>query len=68
MLPSPLFALQVAQIWYSLPLIVAISLVYAATRHEQMAPILGHAARLGLWITGFMGVIFGVLFWLSSGL
>ena len=63
-----LFAAHVAQIWYSLPLIVSISLVYAATRHERMAPILGHAVRLGLWIVGFMAVIFGILFWLQSGL
>ena len=31
------------RMWYSLPLIVVISLVYAATRHELMAPILEHA-------------------------
>ena len=68
MLPIPLFAAHVAQIWYSLPLIVAISLVYSATRHEQMAPILHHAVRLGLWIIGFMAVVFGLIFWLTSGL
>jgi hypothetical protein len=68
MLPPILFAAHVAQIWYSLPLIVSISLVYAATRHEQMAPILHHAVRLGMWIVGFVAVVFGILFWLQSGL
>ena len=47
--------------WYSLPLVVVISLVYAATRHELMKPILEHAFRFGLWILGFMAVVFLVL-------
>jgi hypothetical protein len=67
MLPI-LFAAHVAQIWYSLPLVVAISLVYAATRHEHMMPILQHALRFGLWIVGFMAVVFALLVWLTSGL
>jgi hypothetical protein len=54
-----------ANIWYSLPAIISISLVYAATRHEQMGAILGHAIRLGLWICGFMAVFF-LLLWLIS--
>jgi hypothetical protein len=49
------------QLWYAVPLIVTVSLVYAATRHEDMAPILAHAFRLGLWIVGFMGIIFVIL-------
>ena len=48
-------------IWYALPAIVSISLVYAATRHEAMGPILGHAVRTGLWIIGFMAVFFVIL-------
>jgi hypothetical protein len=67
MLPI-LFAAHVAQIWYSLPLVVAISLVYAATRHERMVPILQHALRFGLWIVGFMAVVFVLLVWLTGGL
>ncbi len=47
--------------WYLLPLVVAVSLVYAATRHEQPGPILNHAARIGIWITAFMVLIFGLL-------
>jgi hypothetical protein len=59
--------LAVAQIWYAVPLIVSISLVYAATRHELVGPILQHAMRLGVWIAGFMGVVFAVLFLLALG-
>jgi hypothetical protein len=64
----PSFALPLAEVnlmWYSVPLIVAISLVYSATRHEAMAPIVSHAVRLGLMIAGFMAVIMGLL-WLVS--
>ena len=48
-------------LWYALPLVVAASLVYAATRHEQIGPILRHAVRIAVWMLGFMGVIFVVL-------
>ena len=62
MVPSwPLLGM-VNQLWYAAPLIVVISLVYAATRDELMAPLLLHAVRLGVWIFGFMACIFAVLF------
>jgi len=51
----------VSDLWYALPLIIAVSLVYSATRHEQMQPILHHALRIGIWIVGFMAVVFVVL-------
>ena len=51
--------------WYALPLILAVSLVYAATRHERMGPILIHAVRIGAWIAGFMAIIFVVLLFFS---
>ena len=38
---------------YAVPAIIAVSLVYAATRHEQMRPILIHAGRVALWILWF---------------
>ncbi len=59
-----LLAAHVAQIWFALPLIVAISLVYAGTRHEDMGAILRHALRLGVWIVGFMVVVFVALWFL----
>ncbi|MEX0793364.1 MAG: hypothetical protein WD045_09525 [Pirellulaceae bacterium] len=53
---------------YAMPLIVVVSLVYAATRHEVWQPILKHALDTGIWITGFMGVVFVVLLFLGWGL
>lgn len=50
------------QLWYTLPLIVSVSLVYGATRHELMGPILYQAFRSAVWMVGFMAVIFAVLF------
>ena len=44
----------------------AVSLVYSATRHEKVNPILAHALRIGVWIFGFMAVIFAVLAIVSS--
>ena len=65
----PLLALLSAvwfnRLWYSVPLVVVISLVYAATRHEAMKPILEHALRFGLWVVAFMFVVFVVLSVLS---
>ncbi|BBO30445.1 hypothetical protein [Lacipirellula parvula] len=52
---------SVATIWYSLPLIVSVSLVCAATRHELMKPILQHAVRFAAWVVGFMAVFVGLL-------
>jgi hypothetical protein len=47
--------------WYALPLIVSVSLAYSATRHERLRPILHHALRFGLWISGFMLVFWVIL-------
>jgi len=49
------------RIWYAVPLVVAISLVYAATRHELLLPILQHAWRIAFWIVCFMSIVFCVL-------
>jgi hypothetical protein len=51
-----------------LPLIVTISLVYAATRQEHMDAILWSAARFGGWISACMAVAFGVLYMISVNL
>ena len=50
-------------LYYAAPLIAAISLVYAATRHEQPLPILKHAGRVAAWIVGVM-VAISVVIWL----
>ncbi|MCA9156328.1 MAG: hypothetical protein R3C99_06330 [Pirellulaceae bacterium] len=58
---SLLFAATQNQLWYAAPLIVAISLVYGATRHELMGAVLHQAFRTAVWIVGFMLIIFAVL-------
>jgi hypothetical protein len=40
--------------WYVLPLVVAISLVYAASRHESWWRIIPHAVRLCVMILGIL--------------
>lgn len=60
-LPGLLASWLSTQWWYAIPLVVAISLVYGATRHEQMVPILHHAWRTARWIVGFMAVIVIIL-------
>jgi hypothetical protein len=61
----PVFAM--VSLWYALPLIVSVSLVCAATRHEELGPILNHAIRFGAWILVFMVVVMAVL-WLMGTL
>ena len=53
------------RMWYAVPLIVAVSFVYAATRHERAWPILEHAIRFGTWIICFMSVVFAILYGVS---
>lgn len=60
-----LLATGIHQMWYAAPLIVAVSLVYAATRHEYMGPIFSHAIRFAIWITVFMAVVLAVLGFIS---
>ena len=56
-----LFASSPAKLWHLVPLLTAVSLVYAATRHELLVPIAGHAARFAIWIIVFMVIVFGVI-------
>jgi hypothetical protein len=58
-------SLLAPQLWYIVPLIVSVSLVYGATRHELPRPILYHAWHTAVWMAIFMGSILGVL-WLVS--
>ena len=50
-----------ARMWYAAPLIVAVSLSYAATRHEQSDEIIGHAWRFGRSVVFWMVAIFVLL-------
>jgi hypothetical protein len=71
MLAAPaviMLPLAVVSLWYALPLIVSVSLVCAATRHELMRPIVEHAVRFGAWLVVFMVsfmVLLGVLEWMA---
>lgn len=50
-----------ARLWYAVPLITSVSLVCAATRHEEMVPILIHAVRFAVWVVVFMAIVLGVI-------
>jgi hypothetical protein len=64
--PGVLFAAMAAtRLWYAIPLITSVSLVCAATRHEEMSEILMHALRFAIWIIVFMGIVLCVIQFLS---
>lgn len=52
----PLLA-EINRLVYAPPLLVAVSLVYAATRHEDLGSILRHAGSFGGWTIGFMAAV-----------
>lgn len=54
-----------ARLWYAVPLITSVSLVYAATRHEEMDHILIHAARFAIWVVVFMAIVLAVIQFMS---
>jgi hypothetical protein len=58
---DPLLANSVGLLWHAIPIILAISLVYGATRHELLKPILLHAYHTAVWIVGFMLIIVAIL-------
>ncbi len=67
-IPHMLLFADMLHLWYALPLLVSVSLVYGATRHELMGPILENSIRSAIWISGFMAMIFALLFCASCGL
>ena len=52
--------------WFILPLVVAISLVYAASRHESWARIWWHSLRLGVWILSILAIATAVLLLINT--
>jgi hypothetical protein len=64
-------ASRIPQLWFALPLLVTISLVYAATRHEQMDDIARHALHFGLMVLLVTAIVFVVFYamswWVSAG-
>lgn len=47
---------------YAIPLIIAMSLVYSGTRHEQMKYLLPSAVNMGMWIVGFLAGFYVLMF------
>lgn len=64
-MPIALFASVPGFLWHAVPLIAIVSLVYGATRHELLGPILTHSYRTAVWIIGFIAAIFAVLYCVS---
>ena len=63
---NPLFAIGgIKDFWFAVPLILAVSLVYAATRHEDMGPILGHAAGSASGSSASSAQFFALLLFVS---
>jgi hypothetical protein len=52
--------------WLILPLVIAISLVYSASRHEAWGRIWWHALRLGVWILGILVLATAVLLLINT--
>lgn len=63
-----LISMLKSDLWYSIPLLVAISLVYSGTRHEPMGDIIRHAIRFALWSVIILGAIFALLYFVSENL
>ncbi|MBS0210510.1 MAG: hypothetical protein JSS27_16320 [Planctomycetes bacterium] len=58
MTPEPV---TINDLWYAIPLIVSVSLVYSATRAESMDTIWRGAVRFGGWVLTFLGIILAVV-------
>lgn len=52
--------------WHVLPLVIVVSIVYSATRHEQWALIWRRAVRLTAFILVFMAATLAVLWGLQT--
>lgn len=53
--------------WYAIPLVLVISLVYGATRHERLNEIIEHSIRSAIWLVGFLFVIFLAVWFAGFG-
>jgi hypothetical protein len=63
--PWLLAAVGATRLWYAVPLVTSVSLVCAATRHEDMRDILIHACRFAVWVVVFMAIVLAVIQFLS---
>ncbi|MEL7499353.1 MAG: hypothetical protein AAFN77_17225 [Planctomycetota bacterium] len=53
------------RIYFAIPLIIVISLVYGATRHETLREIVDHSIRSLIWVVGFMAAILAII-WVAG--
>ena len=58
----------VIDVLHALWLLTALSLVYAATRHERIVAILDHCWRFGAKVAAVLVAAHAVLIWISWGL
>ena len=65
-LPLALLVEQVPMLLFGLPLMVAASLVFAATHHEQAESIKWAALEWAVWLVGILGVVMVVVLVISS--
>lgn len=56
---SPLIG--ASRLWYSLPLIITVSLVYGATRDERMPQIMEHSVRFAVQTIGFLALVIAIV-------
>ncbi|MFN6128691.1 MAG: hypothetical protein ACK6DC_18060 [Planctomycetota bacterium] len=52
-----MIAISVEYLLWIFPVLVAVSLVMAATRHERIDLILSQGWRTGLWTICFLGIV-----------
>lgn len=57
-----LLALVTPQLWYAIPLVISISLVWGATRHERLHEIVVHSIRSLFWVLTFMVIVFALIY------
>ncbi len=62
-------AISIVYLLWLLPILAAVSIVMAATRHERNEMILAQSWRTAVWTLSFLGAIAGVLwfamFWIG---
>ncbi len=64
LLPNLLaLSLWQARLWYAIPLVLVVSLVYGGTRHERLKDIIDQSIRTAIGLVGFMSAIF-IVIWL----
>lgn len=51
-------------LFYSIPLVIAFSLCYAGTRHEDLRSVFRHAASFAGWTFFFMILVLVISEWL----